>query len=168
MKFSKNKIVYALAFAMVLFTVSGCSKDSETNDNPAGGGGGSNTNQTVFLDANVNGAVFAKGAVPGVGFDSSLNMVTMIYNSPGSGDTTLSISFNISGANSLTVGGNFTPAFIIKSKGINGFHVPMSGFMNITSNDKTKKTVGGTFEFSSKSNDNKTVSVTGGKFWVKY
>lgn len=167
MKINKTVFLSAMAAAMVLFVFSGCSKDPEP---PTGstGGGGSNTNQTVFLDANVNGGVFAKGVVPTVTFDSAKSQLVINYVKPGGADSTMTITFTISTATSLTIGGNYTPVFIVPGSGIDGFHLPTAGYLNITSNDKTKRTIGGNFEYTARSPINTTVSVTGGKFWVKY
>lgn len=157
----KKNITLLLSILFVgVFTFSSCSKDDE----PGTGGGG--TTKTEAISFKLNGTDFSVGTFV-QDFDETSKFIELTAN--GSDQVTvLSMFLDVNGDGNLDVTDPLEASITLQIG--SDLYVGKSGSVVITGNDKTNRTIEGTFSFVTTDNAQTPTdfTISEGKFYAKY
>ena len=163
----KRKLhTYILALLAVgSLSLGACSKDDDGGGGSGGSGGGGGTGKTNNLEATIDSKAFNYSSMVATYEASTGFLDVTAYDKDQV--TTVSLYIDLNGPTTQTIGSDAFGNVQVSST-TEGLYQGTSGMLTITSNNKTAKTVEGTFEFQAVNSNQASINITGGKFYVDY
>lgn len=159
MKIKLNHYLFAFALTCMSLGLGSCSKSEDE--------GGDDTPKANFVEVTVDGKKFDPVGAPLFSFDATSGSfdVSIKDNDQVSA---LALYFNVNAGNTQSFGSGDCYGNVQLSTFNDGLYTATNGTLTLTTNDKSARIVAGTFSFTATNTEMETISVTGGKFYVKY